>query len=125
MILKSSSYVSEILKQLPLQTATEAVPRLFAEILCYGFHPAFLHDTQGTAAFAVTAVETGIRLNGEFGIVIGGNCIPRQCQIVILVHKSDVNARRTGLAVVDHATVNTDETVTFTFKSGIEITEQL
>ena len=29
------------------------------------------------------------------------------------------------LAAVDHATVNTDETVTFTFKSGIEITEQM
>ena len=28
------------------------------------------------------------------------------------------------LAAVDHATVNADETVTFTFKSGIEITEQ-
>ena len=29
------------------------------------------------------------------------------------------------LAAVDHVTVNADETVTFTFKSGIEITEQL
>ena len=29
------------------------------------------------------------------------------------------------LAAVDHATVNADETVTFTFKSGIEITEQM
>lgn len=29
------------------------------------------------------------------------------------------------LAVVDHATVNADETVTFTFKSGIKITEQM
>ena len=29
------------------------------------------------------------------------------------------------LAAVDHATVYADETVTFTFKSGIEITEQI
>ena len=29
------------------------------------------------------------------------------------------------LAAVDHAAVNADETVTFTFKSGIEITEQM
>ncbi len=29
------------------------------------------------------------------------------------------------LAAVDHATVNADETVVFTFKSGIEITEQI
>ena len=29
------------------------------------------------------------------------------------------------LAVVDHATVNTDETVVFTFKGGIEIIEQM
>ena len=29
------------------------------------------------------------------------------------------------LAAVDHATVNADETITFTFKSGIEITEQI
>ena len=29
------------------------------------------------------------------------------------------------LAAVDHVTVNADETVTFTFKSGIEITEQM
>jgi len=29
------------------------------------------------------------------------------------------------LVAVDHATVNADETVTFTFKSGIEITEQM
>ena len=29
------------------------------------------------------------------------------------------------LAAVDHATVNADETVTFTFKNGIEITEQM
>ncbi len=29
------------------------------------------------------------------------------------------------LASVDHATVYADETVTFTFKSGIEITEQM
>ena len=29
------------------------------------------------------------------------------------------------LAAVDHATVNADETVTFTFKSGVEITEQM
>lgn len=29
------------------------------------------------------------------------------------------------LAAVDHATVNADETVTFTFKSGTEITEQI
>jgi len=29
------------------------------------------------------------------------------------------------LAAVDHATVYADETVVFTFKSGIEITEQM
>ena len=29
------------------------------------------------------------------------------------------------LTAVDHATINADETVTFTFKSGIEVTEQM
>ena len=63
-------------------------------------HPAFLLDSKGTAAFAVTAMETGIGFDAELGVVVGGNFIPGLGQVVILVHQTDIDACGAGLAVV-------------------------
>ena len=48
--------------------------------------------------------------------------------ITVLEQQADIPIEFTDdlwLAAIDHATVYADETVTFTFKSGIEITEQM
>ena len=63
-------------------------------------HSAHLLYIKGAAAFTVAAVETGIRLDGKLCIVIGGNGISRQSQIVILVHEANVDTGRTRLTVV-------------------------
>jgi len=60
-------------------------------------HPAHLLHTEGTAVFAVSALEAGIRLRAQLGIVVGGDVIASQSQIVILVHEADVDACGAGL----------------------------
>ena len=70
------------------------------EILVNGNHTAHLLHAEGTAFFAMSTVQAGICFRAQLGVVIGGNIIPRQGQIVILVHEANVDTCGAGLAVV-------------------------
>ena len=48
----------------------------------------------------MTAVQACIRLHAELGVMIGGNVITGQCQIVILIDKADIDTRGARLAMV-------------------------
>ena len=48
----------------------------------------------------MTALQAGICFDAQLGIMIGGDVISCQSQIVILVHKTDIDACRARLAVV-------------------------
>ena len=63
-------------------------------------HPAFLFHAKRTTALAVAAVQAGVSFGGQLGIVVGGDAIAGLGQIVILIHKTNVNARRAWLAVI-------------------------
>ena len=71
-----------------------------SEVRMDRFHPALLLHAEGAAALAMTAVQAGVCFDGELGIVVGGDIIPGQRKVVVLVDQTDVDACRTGLAVV-------------------------
>ena len=48
----------------------------------------------------MAALEAGICFDSQFGIVVGGDVVPCQGQVVILIHKADIDACGAGLAVV-------------------------
>ena len=48
----------------------------------------------------MSALEAGICLDSQFGIVVCGDVITGQSQIVILVYEANIDASRAGLAVV-------------------------
>ena len=48
----------------------------------------------------MAALQAGVGLDGQLCVVIGGNGIAGQGQVVILVHQTNINVRWAGLAVV-------------------------
>lgn len=86
------------MKHLPLSLQVYSV--LCIKVMIDLFHPAFLSDSKWTAGFTMSAVQAGICLDIELGIVVSGNDVPGLCKIVILIYQTDINACRAGLAVV-------------------------
>ena len=48
----------------------------------------------------MTAMQAGIRIYGQFGIMICRNIVACQGKVIIFIHKTDIDAGRAGLAMV-------------------------
>ena len=70
------------------------------KVFVNGNHPAHLLYAEGAAVFAVSALQAGICLDSQFGIVVSCDVITGQSQVVILVYKANVDACGAGLAMV-------------------------
>ena len=63
-------------------------------------HPAFLLHRERATALAMTAMQAGIRIDGQLGIMICRNAVACQSKVIIFIHKTDIDAGRAGLAMV-------------------------
>ena len=48
----------------------------------------------------MTAMQTVGGVQGKLGVMIRRYAVARKCEIVIFIHKTDIDAGRTGLTVV-------------------------
>ena len=70
------------------------------KICCNAVHPAFLLHRERATALAMTAVQAGIRIYGQFGIMICRNIVACQGKVIIFIHKTDIDAGRARLTMV-------------------------
>ena len=89
----------------PSPEYSEGAFLLFPKILCNFPHPPALLHLERAAPVAVAAVPAGRGLRPQLPVVVFRQLIPSPCQIIVLVHQPDVNARRAGVAVAAIHTV--------------------